>query len=87
VRARRLVRRSATVTADIPPEDWNGQLPALHTEITRRLNPPRRHRTCPRVVKRARHNSYRVKKHHEPASIRHPGPATIRLHPLNPRAA
>ena len=28
----------------------------------RNLNPPRRHRTYPRVVKRARHNSYRVKK-------------------------
>ena len=28
----------------------------------RNLNPGRRHRTYPRVVKRARHNSYRVKK-------------------------
>ncbi len=26
------------------------------------LNPKRRHRTYPRVVKRARHNSYRVKR-------------------------
>jgi hypothetical protein len=48
--------------------------------ITRKkhLNPERRHRTYPRVVKRARHNSYRVKR---PADhgTRHPGPATINL--------
>lgn len=86
-RTLRLVRRSATGTADIPPEDWHAHLPRFHAEITRGLNPPRRHRTCPRVVKRARHNSYRVKKPDEPASTRHPGPPTIRLHPLAPRAA
>jgi len=49
-------------------------------DITRatHLNPARRHRTCPRAVKRSRHNAYRVKK---PAdkNIRHDGPATIRL--------
>jgi hypothetical protein len=38
-------------------------------------------------VKRARHNSYRVKKPDEPASFRHDGPATIHIHVLNPRAA
>jgi hypothetical protein len=42
------------------------------------LNPERRDRTCPRVVKRARHNSYRVKKPGDTSS-RHDGPATIRL--------
>jgi hypothetical protein len=33
-------------------------------DITQRqnLNPPRRHRTYPRVIKRGRHNYYRVKK-------------------------
>jgi hypothetical protein len=48
------------------------------------LNPRRRHRTYPRVVKRGRHNSYRIKK---PADhgTRHTGPATIRL--ANPPAA
>jgi hypothetical protein len=51
------------------------------------LIPERRERTCPRAVKRARHNSYRVKKPDEPASTRHDRPATIRIHPLNPRAA
>jgi hypothetical protein len=48
--------------------------------ITRKknLNPRRRHRTYPRVVKRARHNSYRVKKPGD-TGTRHQGPATIRL--------
>jgi len=44
----------------------------------RNLNPERRHRTCPRAVKRSRHNSYRVKKPGD-KNIRHDGPATIRL--------
>jgi hypothetical protein len=56
----------------------------VHAEITRKINPARRHRTSPRAVKRARHNSYRVKKPDEAASTRHPGPATITLYPLNP---
>jgi hypothetical protein len=44
----------------------------------RNLNPKRRHRTYPRVVKRARHNSYRVKRPRD-AGTRHDGPATIEL--------
>ena len=48
--------------------------------------PKRRHRTCPRAVKRPRHNNYRVKQDGEPASTRHAGPPTIRLHLLNPAA-
>ena len=50
------------------------------TDITREknLDPPRRDRTYPRVVKRARHNSYRVKKPGD-HGIRHDGPATIKL--------
>jgi hypothetical protein len=60
-------------------------------DITRKrhLNPKRRHRTYPRVVKRARHNSYRVKRPSD-NGIRHQGPATITLANLgarNPRAA
>ena len=48
--------------------------------ITRKknLNPRRRHRTYPRVVKRARHNSYRVRNPGDPGP-RHGRPATIRL--------
>jgi hypothetical protein len=49
------------------------------TGITRKKNlNRRRHRTYPRVVKRARHNSYRVKKPGDHGT-RHDGPPTIRL--------
>ena len=47
------------------------------------LNPPRRDRTYPRVVKRARHNSYRVKRPDDHGT-RHDGPATIKLVNLCP---
>ena len=49
-------------------------------DITRKkhLNPARRHRTYPRVVKRARHNSYRVKRPGDHGA-RHTSPATIEL--------
>jgi hypothetical protein len=54
--------------------------------ITRKknLNPERRHRTYPRVVKRARHNSYRVKRPGDHGT-RHSGPATISLVNLRQR--
>ncbi len=45
---------------------------------TKYLNPRRRHRTYPRVVRRARHNSYRVKRPGDHGT-RHDGPATISL--------
>ena len=45
---------------------------------SKNLNPRHRHRSYPRVVKRARHNSYRVKKPSD-TGIRHDRPATIRL--------
>jgi hypothetical protein len=44
----------------------------------RNLSPPRRDRAYPRVIKRARHNSYRVKKPGDHGT-RHNGPATIKL--------
>jgi hypothetical protein len=49
-------------------------------DITRpgNLNPRRRHRTYPRVIKRGRHNSYRVKKPGD-TGTRHDDPATIKL--------
>jgi hypothetical protein len=55
------------------------------TEITRKrnLNPARRNRTYPRVIKRARHNSYRVKRPSDHGT-RHTGPPTIRLVNLRP---
>jgi hypothetical protein len=56
-------------------------------DITAKINPERWDRTCPRAVTRARHNSYRVKKLHERASIHHDSPPTIHIHTLTPRAA
>ena len=44
----------------------------------RNLNPARRHRSYPRVVRRARHNSYRVKRPGD-TGVRYHGPPTIRL--------
>jgi hypothetical protein len=44
----------------------------------RNLNPARRHRSYPRMVKRARHNSYRVKRPGD-TGIRHAGPAIVCL--------
>ena len=43
----------------------------------RNLN-PRRHRSYPRVIRRARHNSYRVKRASD-QQIRYTGPPTIKL--------
>ncbi len=42
--------------------------------------------TCPRAVKRGRHNNYHVKKPDEPASTRHPHPPTLTLHTLKPQS-
>ena len=44
----------------------------------RSLNSVRRHRSYPRVVRRARHNSYRVKRRGD-SGTRYHGPLTIRL--------
>ena len=41
-------------------------------------------RTCPRVIKRARHNSYRVKRPGE-VSVTHTSPPTIQLEGLRQR--
>jgi hypothetical protein len=64
-------------------------LAQVTADITRNknLNPPRRHRTYPRVIKRARHNAYRVKKPGDHGT-RHDGPPTIRLaNTAKPRVA
>ena len=65
-----------------PPDQRERALGRVMAAITspRHLN-TRRERTYPRVVKRARHNSYRVKKPGQHGT-RHDTPATIKL--LNP---
>ena len=42
----------------------------------RHLSPARRNRSYPRMIKRARHNSYRVKRPGD-SGIRHPGPVAV----------
>jgi len=44
----------------------------------RNLNPRRRHRTYPRVVKRRRHNQYPIKRATDTGTL-HTGPPTITL--------
>ncbi|MEU8192324.1 hypothetical protein AB0C10_00925 [Microbispora amethystogenes] len=63
-----------------PPDRQERVVERLKKDITRKknLNPKRRDRSYPRVVKRARHNSYRVKRPGD-VGVRHDGPATIDL--------
>jgi hypothetical protein len=63
-----------------PPDHAAAPRAQITADITKakNLNPKRRHRTYPRVVKRGRHNSYRIKKPDDHGT-RHDGPATIRL--------
>jgi hypothetical protein len=85
-RVLRITRRTATGTAGFPPERWSDALPDVLANITKKITPPRRDRTCPRAVKRARHNNYRIKR---PAdrSTRHTGPPSINIRGLIPRTA
>ncbi|HEY0716596.1 MAG TPA: hypothetical protein VGD68_03185 [Streptosporangiaceae bacterium] len=81
VRPKRTIRAVRRRVADpaFPPDRPGSALEQVTADITtaRNLN-HRRERTYPRVVKRARHNSYRVKK---PADhgTRHGSPPTIML--------
>jgi hypothetical protein len=63
-----------------PPERLNTLITQVNHEITthRHLNRGRRHRCYPRVVQRARHNSYRVTQPHDRGTV-HTGPPTITL--------
>jgi hypothetical protein len=67
-------------TWPFPPDQARRSLAAIMADITspRNLNPARRHRSYPRVIRRARHNSYRVKRPGD-TGIRYHGPPTIRL--------
>jgi hypothetical protein len=76
-RTLRIARRA--VGPAFPPDRTRAARNQIMADITRKkhLN-RRRHRTCPRVIKRGRHNTYRVKRTGD-TSTRHDGPATIRL--------
>jgi hypothetical protein len=85
-RVPRIARRTATGTAGFSPKNWQQARPHVLTEITRKILPPRRHRTCPRAIKRARHNSYRIKRP-EDRNTRHTGPPTINIRRITSPAA
>ena len=61
-----------------PPERLSAIIEAAFAEMLERLNPQRRMRSCPRVIKRARHNSYRVKRPSDIAAT-YTSPPTIKL--------
>jgi hypothetical protein len=61
-----------------PPDHLPAITAAAFAEILERLNPHRRMRSCPRVIKRARHNTYRVKRPGD-TSLTYTSPPTIKL--------
>jgi hypothetical protein len=77
IRSVRVIRRQVTDQADFLPERLKKATKATTTEILEKLN-QRRDRTYPRVVKRARHNSYRVKRATD-IGTKHDGPPTVEL--------
>jgi hypothetical protein len=90
VKPRRTIRAVRRRVADpaFPPDQPGSPLEQVIADITaaRNLN-QRRERTCPRVVKRARHNSYRVKRPGDHGT-RHSSPPALRLLNLeNPQVA
>jgi hypothetical protein len=81
IRALRVVRRQVMDQAAFPPQRLTTKTRETVEEIIERPNPERRQRSCPRALKRARHNSYRVK-YPSDKNIAHGLPPTIRLiHP------
>lgn len=85
----RIVRR-ATAPAAFPLDQHDSLRAPIMAGIAAmgNLNPPRRYRTYPRVIKRARHNSYRVKRAGDRGTTT-PGAPIIKLanlHRLSPVA-
>ena len=77
------------MTRLFPPEGTAQALARIMADITRKrnLNPSRRHRTYPRVIKRSRHNTYRVKKPGDLGTRHHGPPAITLVTPAKPQLA
>jgi hypothetical protein len=84
IRAIRVIRRQVDDQAAISPSELEHGINDTHTEMQQRLLPNRRHRSCPRVVKRRTAGQKETKKKHH-AIINRDGPATI--HVFNQPAA
>lgn len=80
MRALRIIRRQVTDQAAFSPSTLKRTIKTAIAELTQRLNPKRRNRTCPRAVKRTRLKYQRVKRVGE-LNINHDTPAEIRLLP------
>ena len=61
-----------------PPDHPAAATAAAFAEMLERLSPKRRMRTCPRVIKRARHNTYRVKRPGD-VGVTYTSPPTLKL--------
>jgi hypothetical protein len=62
MRSLRVIRRQVTDQAALSPWRLANALAATFAEILERLNPPRRNRSSPRVVKRVHVHAYRAKR-------------------------
>ncbi|MGH3832041.1 MAG: IS4 family transposase [Pseudonocardiaceae bacterium] len=62
IRGYRAIRRQVPNQAGFSPRKLATALTETINEITERPNPPRRHRTYPRVIKRYRAHSHRIKR-------------------------
>jgi DDE family transposase/transposase IS4-like protein len=78
IRSYRAIRRQVTNQAGFPPKRLTTALKETTHEITERPNPPRRHRTYPRVIKRYRAHSHRIKRPTDHGQL-HNGPAKIHI--------
>ena len=78
----RLIRRTATGTADIPPYDWADALPRHLAMIAALLIPER---TCPRAVKRARQNQKPIPSEETRRTGQHPPSRTSHHQPAHPQ--
>jgi hypothetical protein len=79
IRTLRIVRRQVTAQAALPPSRLARATAEAITEILERPNPPRRHRTCPRALKRRQHNAYPLKRAKD-TTTRHDRPPEIHIH-------
>jgi hypothetical protein len=77
IRSFRAIRRQVSDQAAFPPTTLEQANRETISEILEKLNPPRRHRSCPRAVKKT-HSRY--KKKTGPASTRHNSPPSITIH-------
>ncbi len=78
IRSYRAIRRQVPNQAGFPPKRLTAALKETTDEIIERPNPPRQDRTYPRVAKRYRAHSHRIKRTTDHGQL-HNGPAKIHI--------